>query len=128
MSKDISIKSLAGFTLIELIIVIAILGILSAIAVPRVSGFREKAIQATCETNRRQLETYYAGYLELNGTEHDLFVFGTVREEAFGGIELCPLDGIIGWNEGKVTCSIHQDTTSGENEDEDDNGGEVPFL
>ncbi len=37
------IKKQSGFTLIELIIVIAILGILAAIAVPRLSGFTDKA-------------------------------------------------------------------------------------
>ena len=40
-------KKKKGFTLIELIVVIAILGILAAIAVPRFSGFTNKAkIQA----------------------------------------------------------------------------------
>lgn len=49
-------KNKKGFTLIELIVVIAILGILSAIAIPRLSGFQDNAKHQTNEANRKMIE------------------------------------------------------------------------
>ena len=53
-----------GFTLIEMVIVIAILGILIAIAVPRFAGFRgraqDSADKATAATIGKAAELYYA--------------------------------------------------------------------
>ncbi|MCE5240967.1 prepilin-type N-terminal cleavage/methylation domain-containing protein [bacterium] len=53
-----------GFTLIELLVVIAIIAILAAILFPVFAKAREKARQASCLSNCRQLGTALMQYLQ----------------------------------------------------------------
>ncbi|WP_207753540.1 type II secretion system protein [Sporosalibacterium faouarense] len=51
------IRNRKGFTLIELIVVIAILGILAAIAVPRLSGSTKKAEESADQASIRTMDS-----------------------------------------------------------------------
>ena len=78
-----------GFTLIELMIVVAIIGILAAIAIPNFRNYQMKAKTAEAKTNLGALKTSQEAYAAENGTylacvAAPVNVPGTAKA-AFGG-------------------------------------------
>jgi len=53
-----------GFTLIELLVVVVIIAILAAMLLPALSKAREKARQATCMNNLKQIALGFMLYLQ----------------------------------------------------------------
>ena len=81
----------AGFTIAELLIVVAIVGVLVAIAIPVFTSQLEKAQEATCLANRRSVKgLVVADYLDSH-TELTSERFAELVAEV--GPNLCPNGG-----------------------------------
>ena len=61
-------KDEKGFTLIELMIVIAIIGILAAIAIPQFSAYRNRAYNSAAAADIKNIQTAEEAYYVENGT------------------------------------------------------------
>ena len=57
-----------GFTLIELMVVVVIIGLLATIAVPKLAGSKDKAKLASVKTDLRNLMTAQEAYYSDNAT------------------------------------------------------------
>jgi prepilin-type N-terminal cleavage/methylation domain-containing protein len=57
------LKQQEGFTLVELLIVILILGALAAVAIPRFINMQQDAIISSCRNNQASIETAFEQYL-----------------------------------------------------------------
>ncbi len=67
-----------GFTLIELMLVVAIIGVLSSIAIPNFLDFRSKARQAEATSNLGAIFTDEQSYFAMKDTfSDDLILIGT---------------------------------------------------
>ncbi|MDC3411841.1 type II secretion system protein [Terrihalobacillus insolitus] len=112
-----------GFTLLEIMVVLAILGILVVIVVPSVISTKEKAERGVCGANRVQLERRYESYLVSEGIEHTDEMFVQYLQDY--GKNICPAQSEIRYVDGKVECSIHSSDGDGSNENEIE---DIPFL
>jgi prepilin-type N-terminal cleavage/methylation domain-containing protein len=87
-----------GFTLIELLVVIAIIAVLAAVLFPVFASVQEKARQATCANNLRQIGSAITLYTEdWDGRYfYDLIILPITLRQYLGqvnqGVWLCPND------------------------------------
>jgi prepilin-type N-terminal cleavage/methylation domain-containing protein len=103
-------RPVTGFTITELMVVIAVLGVMLAIAIPAYSGSRERSASGACAKNRqlfdqaKQLWMIDQGKVSANEV-----LFKDLLPEYIAEPPVCPTKGQYALNGlgAETTCSVH---------------------
>jgi len=102
-----------AFTLVELVVVIVILGILAAVAIPKYMDISDKAEEAACEAKRGVIASACSMYYASKAVNRETPTFPSTYNDstlyADGTVPSCPGGGTYTYDstKGTVTCSEH---------------------
>ena len=71
----------AGFTLVELMMIVTVIGVLTTVAVPKFAGTKDRAVVGTMTSDLRNLVTAEEGYL----ADNSVYAGGTARNSRASG-------------------------------------------
>jgi prepilin-type N-terminal cleavage/methylation domain-containing protein len=105
-----------GFTLVELMVVVLIIGILVAIAIPVFNAAKAKAEEKSCFANERTLEGAYQSYLagdgaSLAGQNYATYTGNLVTAKYVQAVPVCKAGGAytatVTSSTANIDCGTH---------------------
>ena len=123
--KEATVNGNKGFTLIELMMVVTIIVLMSAITLPNVVSSREAANFQVCNRNRQTIEQAEGQYV-LDHDEHSTGILAELIEKGYIDASIrCPSGGVYYWvtylsndcrYRTQIGCSVHgEDKTTNDN-------------